>query len=366
MRLKAMELLYHRVFRSGESFQADATSIAMTWPDVKLPGGSDHHFAEYLGSAFFGYLRLREKVAGFDIDDPIPAADKEYGCTNNNGIYTIFDAARHDIAYKRSRGEKIDVVTDGNQVITRKCDPAEVKLKKRGLGRPQKNKQRFSRCKSVQEVQNLQNLFRKRTEGIYGTFHMNIDTPIVLHLAEMLNAECTEYKRVCINEVANHSKIRIFCHDCSCKLADAFQGVYCEMCFLDTWHAKKHKCDKQLFDPAHKDNAPMFKRLNLNSEVAEQSWRRFNTFAPMTRMMTRARFRCFLRHLCIWRNEYTRGAFRTDLNPTRSYKAYCRMDQLKQKRLRRYFALKAKDPARNSKTKKAAAKVRAIAKHSRR
>ena len=364
VRLKTMELQYHRTFRSAEHLQGEATSIAMTWPTVTLP---DKKLASWFGVMFFSYLRLREKVVAFNIDDPVPAHCTEYGATNI-GIYTIFDAAKHDPGSLPPSSQKIDVVTDGNNVLTKRCsDKEELKLKKRGLGRPKEKRSSSKKtmkktktvkerhCQASAELDKCQNLLTDRTEGIFGTFNMNKDRATVLHLAKMLNAECTNDKEHCMKEVTESRKVRICCHDCNCRLHDSFEGVYCEMCFVDAWHVRKHKCDKALFDPAHKNNAPMFKKLNLNSELAEQSWSRFNRFVAITRTMTRSHFRCFLRHYCIWRNQYTLGDYIKDINPSRSFKKFNRTEMLRKKRARRLAVLrdakKAKGSAEHSSTK---------------
>ena len=141
VRLKYLELLYNRVFRSAEAMQAEATSIAMTFPDQKMPGGNDTELSRWLVSAFFSYLRMREGKLIFAIDDPVPSDDKEYGASNT-GIHTIFDAYKHDPSYAKECLKKIDVATDGNLILTRECaDKSELSLKKRGAGRPAMKKQ---------------------------------------------------------------------------------------------------------------------------------------------------------------------------------------------------------------------------------
>lgn len=175
---------------------------------------------------------------------------------------------------------------------------------------------------------------------------------MIIHMAEMLNAECLEYKIESMKEVVAENRVRIHAHDCNCFAAPHFEGVYCEACFVDSWHVKKHVCDKQLYDPAHKQNAPIFEELDLNSEYAEQSWRKFNAFAAITRTMTRAHFRCFLRHLCVWRNRYYRATHRCDINPSRSKKMLKRLRILKAKRadrLRRLRRVKKATGARKTK-----------------
>ena len=337
VRIKYLELLYNRVYRAAQPLQAEATSIAMTWPGAPMPKGTEHHFGIALGQAFFSYLRMREGVVSFDIDNPVPTHDPDYG-TASVGIYTIFDAAKHDPLYDVSLNAKIDVVTDGNVVITRSCvDPAELLWKrpyvKRAKSEAKKAAQASRSCKEVADVERALNMSSDRTEGIYGTFNMSNSNPAIVHLAEMLNAECTAYKLHCAKEVAAHACVGIFCHDCGCKLASQMEGVYCDVCFVDAWHVKKHCCDKALFDPAHPNNAGVFHARGLNTEYAEQSWVKFNKFAAITRTMTRSKFRCFLRHYCIWRNRYMRSNSPRDINPAKSMKSYTRLRRLKTMRL---------------------------------
>ena len=289
----------------------------MTWTGQKLPGGNEHNFAVWLRNAFFAFLRLKEGRTNFNIDDPIPQNDEEYGPINS-GLFTIFDAPKHDPGYNHTRGRIVDLVADGNVVLHRAClDQHELSLKRRGVGRPKpKRRQRSVKekhCTVVSEQQDGPDLFMHRTEGIYGTFNMARSNPEIIHLSEMLNAECLKYKVASINEIARNHKVRVFCHDCGCSIADQFEGHLCALCFVDAWHVKKHKCDKSLYDPKHANNKHLFETLDLNSEFAEQSWRRFNKFAAITNHMCRSHFRCFLRHLCIWRNKFVKGRHTGDI-----------------------------------------------------
>ena len=84
---------------------------------------------------------------------------------------------------------------------------------------------------------------------------------------------------------------------------------------VDSWHVKKHKCDKAKFDPKHPTHRKFMKRLN--SQAAEQLWSRMNKFHFATHM-GRANYRAFMRHYCIWRNKYIRaqgdGVHRRDVS----------------------------------------------------
>ena len=108
----------------------------MTWTGQKLPGGNEHHFAVWLRNAIFAFLRLKECRTNFNIDDPIPQNDEEYGPINS-GLFIIFDAPKHDPGYNHTRGRIVDLVADGNVVLHRAClDQHELSLKRRGVGRP--------------------------------------------------------------------------------------------------------------------------------------------------------------------------------------------------------------------------------------
>ena len=125
------------------------------------------------------------------------------------------------------------------------------------------------------------------------------------------------------------------CHDCGCANAHEFEGVYCDRMMVDTWHVKTHKCDKEKFDPSHAKNAPFFKRRKLNPEYAEQTWSKTNRFQTIMQTMQRAKWRCFLRHLCIWRNMYVRSGMPQDINPSRSTKTLERVRKVASGRLAR-------------------------------
>ena len=151
------------------------------------------------------------------------------------------------------------------------------------------------------------------------TVDMDVEYPRILHLLEMLNGECREYKEAAAREVSVHVVIGTYCHDCSCRLTD-FEGAFCKKCFLDSWHAKSHKCAKKRFGPKHSANKRLF--AGLNGEAAGRLWTRLNKFSAMPRGMTRSRLRYFLKQYCLWRNAFLQRGMRKDANPLKSRKNY--------------------------------------------
>ena len=154
-----------------------------------------------------------------------------------------------------------------------------------------------------------------KIEGVFATCDMK--TGEILHLGEMLNAECTEYKRLAIEQIAGHTRVGTLCHDCACQLS-AFDGTYCDKVLLDGLKYKKHKCNAAKFHPFHDNNVRRMR--TLNSQVVEQLWSKTNRLAPIAMNLRRDRFRMPLRAYCIWRNAYTRAGYRHDTNPCMSAK----------------------------------------------
>ena len=161
---------------------------------------------------------------------------------------------------------------------------------------------------------------------------MTVDmrTQEILQLSEMLNSERKSYKKDAAALVRSHVKVGLHCEDCGCTMTD-FQGHLCKRIFLDSWHAKKHKCSMKLFDPKHGKNSFLFK--GLNSEAAEQTWSRMDPLAKFVMHMRRISFRLYLKRYCIWRNNFVRsGVHRNDLNPCRSHKTNERRSRVSRKR----------------------------------
>jgi hypothetical protein len=338
-RISYMRQLFHRVYRGKVSLLAECSTILLCYPDVPPPRGSDVHFDGYLLDAFFGYLRLEEGVLCFDVDDPVPDDDEDYGRFDDQGFYTIFDASKHDRGFTAK--QKTHVVSDGNETLTRTLCDDEKSMKKGRRGRPRGTTKEgmarrtvyakahpkakpTGRCQVVAQLEQKLPASQNRTEGLFATFDADKATPVVLHVGEMINAECNDHKISSAEAIGLWTKIGFYFHDCGCRLADRFEGVLCDACLLDSWHAKKHKCAKHVFDPKHEDLAEILDPMELNSMFAEQSWAAINGFAKICRKMRRSRYRIFLRHLFIWRNAFSRSAHKSDICPCPSRKKYSR------------------------------------------
>ena len=115
----------------------------------------------------------------------------------------------------------------------------------------------------------------------------------------MLNAECNEYKERSIQKVNTVAKVGTYYHDCACRVASTFEGIYCDRCLLDTFHSKRHKCSRESFDPSHPANAAHVKEGD-NSQVVEQLWSEMESMKCTE--LSRPRYRCLIRHFCIWKN----------------------------------------------------------------
>ena len=136
----------------------------------------------------------------------------------------------------------------------------------------------------------------------------------ILQLGEMKNSENKAYKisflKALVAKKAHNKKIQIgkYTHDCSCTLINDIEGVYCKKAYLDGYHAKKHKCRTPAVTKA--------KFGNLNSQAAEQLWKRMEGLQRTISGLSRPRYRMFLYHYCMWRNQFTGGKWRSDLNPS--------------------------------------------------
>ena len=90
-----------------------------------------------------------------------------------------------------------NVVSDGNQKLTRHMRDDEVKTRKRKVFRKRPAaclQQRTSRCVAAANVheEEVVNNKKRRTSGIFGAVDMR--TEEILCLGERMNAECKEYK----------------------------------------------------------------------------------------------------------------------------------------------------------------------------
>ena len=111
----------------------------------------------------------------------------------------------------------------------------------------------------------------ERTGGLFAVVCAEKGDGRILTVGEMLNAECNEYKERSIQKVNTVAKVGTYYHDCACRVASTFEGIYCDRCLLDTFHSKRHKCPRESFDPSHPANAAHVKEGD-NSHVVEQLW----------------------------------------------------------------------------------------------
>jgi len=228
-----------------------------------------------------------------------------------------------------------NVVTDGNQGTSRRPTEDEKKIVKSGLaGRPKgaTNKKGplviqkeilkkpslatkvlkkpalgYKLCKYVSKLQHAKKS-RTHTGGLYATVDMETlrnKGNLVLHVTEMLNNENKAVKEFAINDmVVSSMPVKEFAHDCACQFKREWESRrLVKFCRLDGFHWKTHKCNVE------KVTNPRF-----NSQAAEQLWSRLDNLHFMTEY-SRARYRFFLRHYFVWRNNFLRLTSRTDSNP---------------------------------------------------
>ena len=160
-----LQLLWNRICRANVSFLAEASSILLTFPDATVGsaarrGGvqtmSDDSFARWITQAIFIYLRYREGRFAFDVDDPVPEKDKEYGRTLKD-THIIYNHPEDDPQLKITN-KALDVVTDGNMPLARLLRPDERRGLKRLAGRPKPTyrNRKVSRCQSVSLGESIQ------------------------------------------------------------------------------------------------------------------------------------------------------------------------------------------------------------------
>lgn len=297
------------------------------------------------------------RFEGVRIDQPICDCDEEFDQPANGQLHTIFNAWQHDPGFDGKRKVR-SWVADGNKVIARKLTDEEWLLRKRGAGRPsgkkkkklekklKKDKKKDSqyrphmsqgqrrpsvvyrpssastpssggaKCPAVRtkEPTTKKEAPARRAEGLYGTVDMA--TGEILHLGEMLNAECLDYKLQAAAVVSSRAKVKTACLDTACAVRPHFEDAHCEGLLLDGWHAKRHKCSKKLNDYKHPNHAKRMK--GLNSESAEQLWSRMDYLAHFVQHHSRAGLRMSLRRYGIWRTTFVRSKHTSDINPSRS------------------------------------------------
>lgn len=147
---------------------------------------------------------------------------------------------------------------------------------------------------------------------VNGTGHGNR----IVQLAEMKNSECKAYKvkllKALTTKTCGSKKVKVgkYCHDCGCTMQE-LEGELCDSMYLDAYHSKKHKCG---YKAITKKEFP-----HLNSQAAEQLWSKIEKLQSTISHFCRPRYRFFLRHLCLWRNDFTsrssRESQRPDINP---------------------------------------------------
>ena len=326
-RYSYLRLLWNRICRANVSFLAEASSILMTFPDATVGSAarrgctktmSDDSLARWIAQAIFIYLRYQESCFAFDVDDPVPDDDEDYGKLLQD-THIIYNHPEEDPRLKNSN-QLLDVVTDGNMPLARLLCADERRGLKRLAGRPKAApKKKISRCQAVSETESIQ-VSRHTIGGLFATINMRMGSGghgnQILQLGEMKNSENKAYKisflKKLVSKKIRGERIQIgkYTHDCGCTLVDDIEGVYCKKVYLDGYHGKKHKCRTPLVTRA--------KFRTLNSSAAEQLWKRMEGLQRTLAGLARPRYRMFLYHYCRWRNHFSAGKWRSDLNPSMS------------------------------------------------
>ena len=338
---------WNRVCRCGVAADGEAATILLTFPGVSVgncakraavqarwarPSSgssiSQHRLSQLLKDAMFAYLRLLNKEIDFDLNDPVKADDPTYGAPSQ--LYTVlFDATKDDPGFKPKK--IYNVVTDGNQAMSRRLHPDERVLAKRLARRPKhavKKKPSAKRESHVKKIvlkrpshayklcayvkkQGEAKSSRTHVGGVYASMDMeNLPSKgnLILHLVEMLNSEDKGVKEFALIDMASSNMpINELAHDCNCIYKRQWEGKYCKVCKLDAFHWKTHKCGiAKVTNPKH------------NSQAAEQLWGRLDNLHFATEF-SRARYRYFLKNYCKWRNNFLRSCLRADSTPLMSH-----------------------------------------------
>ena len=225
-----LNLLWHRMCRANVSATAEASSILLADPlhqighTAKNQWGSgagvsitEKRLQQCIHKALFIFLRLKDGTTDFKVDDPVPDDDPIYGVPLKE-TYIIYNEPQLDKHLQRYG--KLDVVTDGNQPLSRTlCDDEKTGLR-RLQGRPsskvlkkpaasvskkpaasnasqqadppkkKRKTKRKSRCIAVTSDEQIA-ADRTRTGGLFGTVSMHIKKGgggfgnQILQLAEM-------------------------------------------------------------------------------------------------------------------------------------------------------------------------------------
>ena len=183
-----------RQFRCHVSTLAEVSTILQAVPDSYQC--NEHGIEVHLLAAMKCCMCLREgRHSPFNHGDPLADGDHEFDVPNN-GFQNIFVAGKHDANMFRKNGPR-NVVSYGNQKLTRHMRDDEVKTRKRKVFRKRPAaclQQRTSRCVAAANVheEEVVNNKKRRTSGIFGAVDMR--TEEILCLGERMNAECKEYK----------------------------------------------------------------------------------------------------------------------------------------------------------------------------
>jgi hypothetical protein len=317
-----------RLFRCAATFLGEATTIRMTFDDTSPECEGTAHLQYQLSYALCLILYFREgRFKGLKVDYRLSLDGQQYD-QQNGGFHSLFSARVDDPGFDKSIPLR-HVATDGNVVLRRDLCSDELKSlrgsirtrkrpaatvvdkpeaapslhsRKKPAARPE------SRCAAGagDKCEEAIEPDGKKTEGLMGSVDMQSNE--ILHMGEMLNAECGAYKDAAADDVCGGCNIGVIVHDCACIML-RFEGLFCERIILPG-HAK-HKCDKRRFDPKHVNNVDLMK--GLNSEAAEQLWSRMDTLSICLHKTSRPLFRMLVKHSCIWRNEYERGCRRGNL-----------------------------------------------------
>jgi hypothetical protein len=325
---RSLHLLWQRVCRGSISFLAEASSILLANPGVKVghtaknrynnnESITDANLAHHLQTALFNYLRFQDKTYNFEVDNVVPDGDPVFDVTLED-VHLIYNEPQIDLHLKRYG--KVDIVTDGNQPLSRILCDDEKKGLKRLQGRPKENKSKnneknSSRCISVSSAEKIV-VSRSRTGGLFVSMSMHTVKKghgnQILQLAEIKNSECKAYKKkllkALIKKKCNNKRVKVgkYTHDVGCGVKE-FEDGLCEKVHLDAYHGEKHKCDTAVVT---KEKHP-----GLNSQAAEQLWSKLEHLQPTISHMTRPNYRFFLRHICSWRNNFVVKQWKKDVCP---------------------------------------------------
>ena len=179
-----------------------------------------------------------------------------------------------------------------------------------------KPRKKTSRCIAVKAEEDI-NIARFTTGGLFATVNMRMGSGghgnRILQLAEMLNSENKQYKITLLKALKKkkHKGRQIvigkYAHDCSCTLVKDIEGTLVERAYLDSYHGPKHKCRTPTVT---KSRFP-----KLNSQACEQLWKRMEGLQTTFSHLGRAKYRMFLKHYVKWRNAFSSGKHRSDMNP---------------------------------------------------